>query len=694
MVTLDQPVTNIKYIGEKVATLLKKKGITTVLDLLNYFPYKYENTKNIYSISKVYNYFDKYLVLAPSGKLKLKLCTIGIVEETTLIQPKYKRNIKIIKSVIADEKNPNDKISVIWFNQIHILKTLKKGEKVVLYGDIYKRGSHLEMINPQFELYKIPLTHLGRLTPVYERISKKISPKMIRRYINEIKPLIGSIKEFIPHTLRKEFNILNLADAYYKIHFPNEKQDIAKAYERLAIQEVLEMLASSKKEEVKTPSLFSINPQIVEQFKKYIEEYKKLLPFTLTEDQEKATLQIVTNWAQNKQSVFLYGDVGSGKTVVFFLLALAFGKLGYSSIIMAPTSILATQHYKTFTELLARGKELFDINLMLVTSATKSKKKLVIDRPSIVIGTHALLFRDIDFKSYQPALVAVDEEHKFGIFQREKLKHLNKEGFMPYQLSLSATPIPRTLALSLYGYQEAVYITTKPKGRKTVKSHLVPPHKLDDLLRWVSEQIRKGEQVFFVFPRIEGEEIENFPLTLWYDMLRAHPNLKEIKTGVLHGKMKEAEKNRIIESFRKKEIKLLFTTTIIEVGIDIPTANIMVIFGPEYMGLAQLHQLRGRVGRSDKQAYCFLFTYNTQPSVQNRLHFFTRHNDGIKIAEYDLKNRGPGDILIGTQQHGWRRLKIANLNDYHTLNKAITIFQKLKEERVNVLHYLTPLPLE
>ena len=682
--TLDTPIQQVRYIGTKVAKALQKRQIHTVNDLWNYLPYKYEDTTNIIAISKLYEIYQERAQLF-NIRPELIATIIGIVEKTELIQSKRRKNFKLIRAIIVDQYNPAEKVVALWFNQIHVLHNLKRGAKVVLHGKFKKVASHLEVQNPQYEMFKVPLTHLGRITPVYERISN-ITSKMIRRYLEEVKPTAGQFREFIPQDILERFKLVDIQRAYLGIHFPRTTEDIKSAYTRLFVQELLELLKQKQREDL------THNPTLgadqIQQLRDIIDDLKSHLPFKLTQDQEQAIEQLLGDFLKHVR-FFLYGDVGTGKTIVYLLLALGLAQLGYSSLLMAPTGILAEQHFNTLSTLLKKLPPI-EVDPILITSRQRRAKRIKLIKPTVFIGTHALLYKEFDWDKYPPLLVGVDEEHKFGIFQRDYFIQLISElGITPYQLSLSATPIPRTLALTLYNYQRSVYIYQKPKGQKPISTHVVTADRLADMINWLKQHIQEGNQAFVVFPRIEGETIEEYPLLLWYDILTNDYGLSTVKNGILHGRMTEKQKNEVMESFRNGDIKLLFSTTIVEVGIDVPQATTMLIFGPELMGLAQLHQLRGRIGRNNKDAFCFLFSLNRNPNVLRRLHFFANTSDGMKIAEYDLKHRGPGDLLIGKEQHGFKRFKIANLSNYYLVNLALNLFNMLREKQIDIPPLIT-----
>ena len=661
---LADSLSNVKFVGNKTFKIFAKKNIRTLWDLWNYFPYKYEDTSNIYTISSILNKLISFkdLFLGNLPKLTIK----GVVDEITSFYSRTKK--LIIKATITDPKT-KDKIYAIWFNQKYILSNLKKGQEYVFYGKAKKLGATFELQAPLYEATNKQLVHLGRLTPVYSQISN-ISTKYIRRIFLNIRSTYNQFTEYIPYNLLQEFDLIKISDAYLKIHFPLNKADIRKAYYRLAIQELLELLLSKKEiKQVKNTKYLNL-PSYT--------EIIKYSPFKLTNDQQKAIKHLLDYAKKGQNDIFLYGDVGAGKTLVFFLVALGFLKEKYNVILMAPTSTLAYQHFNTIQKLQNNIKDI-DFDIQLITA--KNKKKIVkADKPTIFIGTHALLHRNYETK-FRFGFVTVDEQHKFGTLQRDTLKSINKDNLMPFFLTMSATPIPRTLALTFYGYKQAIYIKEKPKGRKPIKTHLVPQDKISDLLEWIKNKVKEGEQAYIVFPLIE-EDFFNFGLLAWHDALK-EGIFKDIKLGLLHGKLSETKKQKVMEDFVAGKIQILLSTTVIEVGIDVPNANIITILGAERLGLAQLHQLRGRVGRSDKQAYCFV----VGPKIP-RLVYFTKHQDGLALAKFDLKNRGPGDIAQGIEQAGWKKLKLASLNNFYLVNKAISLFQKLQENNIQIRNYI------
>jgi ATP-dependent DNA helicase RecG len=419
--------------------------------------------------------------------------------------------------------------------------------------------------------------------------------------------------------------------------------------------------------------------EIAQQIAKSVGENIKELPFALTKSQERVLANLLVAISSGKKlDSFVYGDVGSGKTVVVLLLAKAYMSLGYSVILATPTSILANQHVETVRRLF---NETFFTSVSLITGKS-TKGKLDATLPRLFIGTHALLWRDF-LCSEKIALTIIDEQHRFGVDQREQLTTYKDR----HAVTLSATPIPRTLALSFLGFSAAEEITEKPIGRKEVITKVVPLGKEADTYNWIAKRIEKGERIYLVFPRVEDDESsEKQSLLAMADVLK-DTYFKKYKTATLYGGMKEQEKLDVMEDFAKGKTDLLFATSVIEVGIDVPEATTILIHGAEYFGLAQLHQLRGRVGRSEKQSYCFLLSQAKNEKQLERLQFFSEHTDGLSVSEYDLKNRGSGTIL-GTVQSGESELKIASLQDLYLIKEAMEIYSNLKAQHVKIPAYI------
>ncbi len=666
---LDTSIQSVKYVGPKTIPFLEAKSIYVVQDLWNYFPYRYENTTNIINISEILPYIKRYAFLNIDSLPKIVLRGILIKKQ----QFRTARGMIIITAEFKDIENETT-INAIWFNQKFLHNSLLLNRQYIIYGKFKKQGSTLQLQSPEIELYKSKLVHLGRYTPIYSQI-KKVSSKYLRRLLVEIRSTVDEFKEFIPTNILEKYDLTQLNTAYQYLHFPENAKEIKQGYERLAIQELLELLHTYHQTKPKRKTTkFSLEK---------IPALKSILPFQLTKDQLTVYKELLQLSSRGTSEVLIYGDVGSGKTIVFYLTALHFLLSNYNVILMAPTTILANQHFNTIKELLellpAKYKK--QINLELITSTTSKRKNIKVEKPTLLIGTHALLFKNFQLK-HAVGLIGIDEQHKFGTEQREQLIHINKVSketkkkldTYPIIVTMSATPIPRTLALTFYGYQKALYIKTRPQHQKPVKTFHLEEEKLPELFDWIKKEMKtRNTQSYIVFPNINGA-FNEYGAIAWFESLK-ETVFKDYNVQLLHGGLKENEKNNIIKNFEEGKINILFTTSIIEVGIDIHKANILVIIGANHFGLSQLHQLRGRIGRGAEQGYCFVVD-----SKSDRLKYFAKHHNGLDLARFDLKTRGPGDIIKGINQSGYYKLKLADINNLYLVNKSVNIFKDIKHK--------------
>lgn len=645
---LDNKIESLPFTSLITIRKFQSLDINTYFDLLNYFPYRYED----------------YSVISPINKLQPEE-TVTVTGKIIEAKNQYTRSgLKIQKIIVADETG---KIEVNWFNQPYLIRLFKVGETISVAGLVKRFGSKLITEPKEYEIGENKI-HTGRLVPIYSE-KKGLSSRTIREKIYAILVLTAGVETRVAEMLPKEIisfnNLVDENKAYQQIHFPENMNLANKAKRRLAFDELFSLqLANNliKKEwqKEKVGNIFKIS-----NFKFLISNFIANLPFKLTSDQNKAVEEIITDLKKTTpMNRFLQGDVGSGKTVVAAIACYLTFLNGYQSIIMAPTEILANQHFQTIKNLFSR---LATLRVGLITGSNKNKN----NKYDIIIGTHALLNQKLKFKKV--GLAIIDEQHRFGVNQRALLK---EKSLNPHLLTMTATPIPRTVALTLYGELDLSFIKEMPKGRQTIKTFLVPKEKRNKGYQWIKLQITNHKsQVFIVCPLIEESESETLKsikaAKIEFENLKKIFNNVETRhaLSLLHGRMKSTEKNQIMQDFKNKKIDVLVCTPVVEVGIDIPGATIMVIEGAERFGLAQLHQLRGRVGRSDKQSYCLIYTEKEDLGILGRLGFFTKTNDGNKLAEYDLKNRGAGNIF-GTQQHGFVNLKIASLTDYELINKT------------------------
>ena len=640
--------TKIKSLGgiyKRYSPFLEKLEITEVSDFLYHMPSRFEDFSIIKKIKDL-----------KSGDI---VTIIGTVKSIKNI---YTKNYKKIQQAkITDETG---EITSIWFNQPFLIKSIKTNDKIAIAGRIEIEKNEFKIISPDYEILSninTNLIHTGRLVPIYPE-TRGVTSKWIRRQVykilNENKE---NILEYIPYSILNNHDLVSLNEAFEQFHFPKNLESFNKAKERLSFDEILmlDLISKKRKEQwIKNKTKIKINYQ---NYKKEIDLFINNLPFKLTVSQQQALSDMFSDLNKDQaMNRLLLGDVGSGKTVVAAIIMYATFLNGYQSILMAPTEILAQQHFKTISNLFEKTK----IKIGLQTGNSKSVKNNSLEEFDILIGTHALLSEKLNFKNL--GLVIIDEQHRFGVKQRSDLRN---KGDSPHFLSMSATPIPRTVILTLYGDLDVSILTDMPKGRKKIKTWLVENEKRNNAYNWIEKQITNGDQVFIICPFIE--ESEN--LKTVKAAINEFENLKIIfknKTlGLIHGKIKSKEKDKILSDFQNKKIDILVATPVVEVGIDIPNATIILIEAAERFGLAQLHQLRGRVGRGEKQSFCLLFSESTSLQSRQRLKMLENINSGSELAEMDLKLRGSGDIY-GTMQSGQKLLKIASFSDFSTIAKA------------------------
>lgn len=618
---------------------LKSLGINSFEDLVNHFPSRYEN----YSVvSKISN--------AQPGE------TVTVIGE--VIDAKYQVTRTSLRLQVFKLRDGTGEIEVGFYNQPYLLRLIKKGMTLSVAGVVEQYGRKLTIKPGEFEIVTPDnvLKHTGKIVPVYPQ-TRGLSTKTIRE------KMYIALKEPFPEILPPEIvdfnNLMEENSAYQEIHFPKNSENIGHAGRRLAFDELFTIQLSSLLIRKKWMS-DTVGNKFRNDGKtaKALQDFIERLPFKLTKSQNSVWGEIYKDLADTKpMNRFLQGEVGSGKTVVAAIGCYYCHINGFKSLLMAPTEILAQQHYTTLKKLFAG----YDVRIGIYTSSSKDLDA------DILVGTHALINKKINPKKI--GFVVIDEQHRFGVAQRAALK---EKGLNPHLLTMTATPIPRTVVLTMYGELDMSVITEMPEGRLPVKTFLVPPIKRQNGYEWIKKKIREdGAQVFIVCPLIEESEIETMKSVKAtkkeYDLLKKI--FSGFRLGLLHGKMKSAEKEKVMAEFKEKKFDILVTTPVVEVGVDIPAATIMVIEGAERFGLAQLHQLRGRVGRSDKQSYCFLYSSVDTADSNKRLALFASTTQGTKLAEEDLKTRGPGNIY-GTKQHGFIDLKIANLNDYEMIEAA------------------------
>ncbi len=639
----DDPVTNIPLVGPRYAERLEKLGIFHIKDLIFHFPARFQDTRNVLTVSD----------LIREGKGT-------IVAQVEKISNTRTRTGKFLTTAFL--RDETGKISTIWFNQPYLTKTIKVGEKYFFNGKIDTRWG-VKLVNPQYEKASEETTHLAKLSPVYPE-TYGVSSKWLRARLRMIKELIPTmVKDYIQDDVLKKEKLIGLSDAIIKIHFPESEKDIEQAEERLGMDELVEIQKQAlefakKKNKNKARKIDKAAG------KNALKQMLANLGYELTNAQKRSLEEVLDDFGQDKpMHRLLNGDVGSGKTVVALGAAVVTHANGFTTIIMAPTTILANQHYQNIKSILSNSK--LDIPVKLLTS---SQKDNITEEPQIIIGTHALLFNhEIPANT---AFIVIDEQHRFGVEQREELTErlVSQTKLSPHYLTMSATPIPRTLTLALYGQTNVSILDEMPAGRIPVKTYLVPQEKRKDSYKWISEHVEKGEQAFVICPLVnESEKVEAKAATEEFEKLKEV--FPKLKLGLVHGQLKSKEKDKLLADFKDRKIDMLVATPVVEVGIDIPNAAIMIIENSERFGLAQLHQFRGRIGRGGQQAYCFLFTDSNSEEAIERLHFFSKNTSGFKVAEFDLKRRGPGEVY-GLKQSGILKLRFADISDAKEIARA------------------------
>lgn len=639
MLNLDSNIQFIKGVGEKRAKLFNSLGIFCVDSLIHFYPRKYEDWSA-----------NKSLATVESGEtVSIKATLITPVKEAMI-----RRGLTLFKCKFSDGENV---IGVTIFNNKYLAKSLRIYEDYYLYGKIEKSLLNFSMNSPKIEKADNALA-IQPVYPAKEKLTSRSISKIMKTALDEL----GEIEETLDDEIMQRYNLISLDKAIRNIHFPNSEDDYLPARKRLIFEELLTLqlgllkLKSNKKSE----TALVIKDD-------YSGEFEKLLPFNLTNAQKRTVAECLQDMKSKYPcNRLVQGDVGSGKTAVAASLIYSVIKNGYQATMMAPTEILATQHYESLSKILAPA----GINIRLLTGSTPAKEKKEIKKAlfdgeiDLIIGTHALIQNDVVFKNL--ALVITDEQHRFGVKQRAQLA---EKGEDVHTIVMSATPIPRTLGLILYGDLDISILDELPPGRQEIRTDVVDSRYHKRLYKFIKDAIARGEQCYIVCPAVEENETNIKSAEELADEL-ANGEFKGYNLGILHGKMKPKDKEAIMKSFASGKVSLLVATTVVEVGVDVPNATIMVIENAERFGLSTLHQLRGRVGRGNKKSYCVLVSDAKGETARERLMTMKKYSDGFKIADTDLKLRGPGDFF-GSRQHGLPELKIADMvEDMDTLQNA------------------------
>lgn len=647
MTSVNKSVQYLKGVGPKKYSRLKRLNIETIKDILYFIPRDYDDRSDL-----------NRLVDGRDGE-KLTL-NIRIEGKGTISRPR--RGMSILKVPFRDESGFGQ---LVWFNQDYLRDKLVVGKQYLVNGKFNSFGSERQIVNPIIEN---PNKHdkIGRIIPIYSLTEGVTNNDMIKFIRIAISDYIHLLNEFLPNSILNKYGLMDIQRAIKTIHFPETKNSRIAARQRLAYEELLMLQIALLRLKHKNSFIEGIKFYKKEEENEFI----KNLDFKLTRAQNRVLREIFDDMESNRQmNRLVQGDVGSGKTIVAIAAMYKAVVNGYQAAMMAPTEILASQHYESISRILDR----YNINCkLLVGSITKKKKDIILDELKkgeidIIIGTHAIIQDNIEFDKL--GLVITDEQHRFGVGHRDSL---SKKGSNPDVIVMTATPIPRTLALILYGDLDISIIDELPPGRKEIETYSVGPQLKDRVYKFIEKQVKEGRQAYIVCPLIEESESLTLESAIELYNELSEEVFQDYSVGLLHGKMNTKDKDLVMEKFKNNEIKILVSTTVIEVGVNVPNANIMLIINAERFGLAQLHQLRGRVGRGDYQSYCILINEGRNKIARERMRIMQETTDGFKISEKDLELRGPGEFF-GTKQHGIPELKVANL---FTDMKILKIAQK------------------
>lgn len=696
-ISLDSPITQLRSVGTRSAVRLAKLGIRTVKNLLWHLPARYEDYSQSVPIAQV----------VPGEKMSIQGRILAIA--TRHIWP---RRMTITTATVQDDSGA---IRAVWFNQPYLTENLAEGTPVSMAGKIVLDKRGLYIASPVYEKTSVPgtdageLRHTGRLVPIYPE-TDGITSKYLR-YL--LQPLLESVafEDPVPAAIREKFGLENLDAAVKTVHYPVDVSLVPRAKERLAFDDLLLFQLKAFHERRQVNKLRSVR---VAMDGAYMKQVVAALPFVLTKDQRVAATEILKDMERGyPMNRLLEGDVGSGKTVVALLAALNASRQGLQTVILAPTEVLAVQHYTTLLGALS-GRPGVQAALLTGSEArmngdpvpkVRAKRAIAAGEAHIVVGTHALLQGDVRFKAL--ALVVIDEQHRFGIAQRAALVGVSRttRGRVPHLLSMTATPIPRTLALTIFGDLDISLIHEKPQGRKPIKTNVIPPERRADMYEFIRSQIKEGRQVFVICPVIEqsapkeqpgkpGAKLRQTKMNpLWAQAKAVQDEYTRLSTSVfpdakvamLHGRMKAKEKQAVMQEFKEGWHDILVSTSVIEVGVDVPNATIMLVEGADRFGLAQLHQFRGRVGRAEHQSYCFLIPTD-EGAGKKRLAALERTDDGFALAEADMAIRGPGEFF-GIKQSGMPDLTMAALANVDLIKKARVAARALMKSDPDLKRY-------
>ncbi|MBI2592097.1 ATP-dependent DNA helicase RecG [Candidatus Saccharibacteria bacterium] len=652
--TLASPITGLKGVGDELAKKLAVLGVKTVGDLIDNFPRRYEDYSNVIEIHE----------LRPGG--------VTLEARISNVTGRYVRRGMHITEAIASDKTGS--VRLVWFNQPYRAGAIKHGQPYFISGEYALRRGRFSIANPSVELVSDFPVNTARIIPIYKE-TKGIKSYQIRKLVREAIDVVKKMPEPLPQWLLDEQRLLDYRTAALEMHFPSGAEMLNKAQRRLGFEEVFRLTLAAL---LNKHELYKDKSVAIPFNEKLAKDFVAKLPFKLTDAQRKAVWKIYQDLDSTQpMNRLLEGDVGSGKTVVAAMASVMAMEQNFQVAFMAPTEILARQHADTLYRLLSNVDYGNHVGLLIGSLKPAQKKECHIRIASgqirLMVGTHALISEHVNM--HKLGLVIIDEQHRFGVEQRKKLQA--KAGHMPHVLHMSATPIPRSIALTLYGELDISILDEMPPGRREIKTKICSPNSRAQLNKEIDKELERGRQMFVVCPLILDTEMSRgLSVEEVYKRI-SEKDFKHRRAALLHGKMRSVEKENIMQKFLDGQYDILVSTTVIEVGVDVPNASIMLIEGAERFGLAQIHQLRGRVGRGEHQSYCFLVLSDSKTPSQ-RLRALEHTTDGFKLAELDLELRGPGAIY-GTMQHGALDLRVAKLAD----TKLIATARNAAQEFIN-----------
>ncbi len=650
----------VKGVGDKTGAQFAAAGLLTVGDLITFLPRAYEDFSHVTSIADI----------AP-GKITVKARC-----EKISTRP-VRRGMRVTTATLVDDTG---KMQAVWFNQPYREKQLKDGDEFFFSGEFEFSYNKYQITNPSAEKVSEMPVQTDRILPTYRAIAG-LKTNLVRKILNELRPLMSMVPETLPESVVKPEKLMSYGDALLGMHFPESREDIDKARERLGFEELFQLLLASQLNRIENAKLDGWKIPFEQPV---VKSFVEKLPFKLTGAQRIAAWDILQDFEKSTpMNRLLQGDVGSGKTVVAGLAARQAAHEGFQTAVMAPTEILANQHAATLDKLLAP----FDVKVGLLTGSVKGKARETLYKAiregdvDVIVGTQAVIQSTVVF--HKLGFIVIDEQHRFGVKQRQEL--LKKSERMPHLLAMTATPIPRSLALTVYGELDVSVLNERPANRKPIITKIWSPNSRPQLYTLIDEQIKLGRQAYVICNLIDNNP-DNDLKSVQAEFKHLQGSVfKHRRIGLLHGKLPSAEKEAVMSAFAKGELDILVSTTVVEVGVDVPNATVMLIEDGDRFGLAQLHQLRGRVGRSEHQSYCYIVPSGSNAPSQ-RLKEIEKSEDGFYLAEVDLKLRGPGEIY-GRAQHGALNLQVATLGDTKLIARAQKAAARFAKSGDSLLHY-------